>query len=534
MSFRKYLFIAVFGIFLAGPLHAFARPLTGIVNASLPAVSMANFLTWTLQALDFPREPADCTLQFNRIPRGMRQTLCTAQAYDVLAIFGKSRNYSEFNKTITHGEALMVITTLLDKHEKTPVDAFKDVKSDGEKAAVMNAVALKWMVPVRANFFGVDRPLTGSEAMALLKAVSGQTAARYRETISVTVPVNSSVLPKQDLINAVWQLITRDFLKSDKISQEEAAYKAIEGLVDSLDDPYTNFFRPVSASDFSNQIKGEISGIGAQIEERKGEIVIVSPLPGSPAERAGLGAGDVILEANGISLTGMGAEKAVTYIRGERGSQVTLKIRRNGSEISVTCVRDVISIPEIQVKWHGDTAVVQLVQFGETTEKQIRTIFSDINQKHPRGIILDLRNNGGGLLSAADLVVSNFVPRGTVVAKVESRSETTEERTDGDPTVDPATKVVVLVNKASASASEIVAGALQDLDRATIVGTQTFGKGTVQEVIGFRTGEALKITIAEWLTPNGRKLEGIGVKPDVIIDTTDRDEQLQRALNILR
>lgn len=535
MDLRKRFLALSFGVLLLLPLGAFARPVTDIVDASQGTVSRENFLSWTFEALGISRGSQDCTLPYRRTPRGLRSTLCAAQTYGILEVFGTGKEYV-LAKPVTRGDALIVVTLLLGKKETADIGSFKDVKTDSEKRAVMNAVALKWMVPVRTTFFGVTRPLTGAEALSFLQATSGRLPSRVQE-ITITIPGSSSAtetLPRQDLLNAVWQLVNRDYLHSSKISEDEAAYRAIEGMVDSLNDPYSTFFRPVTASDFQSQIKGEISGIGAQIEERNGVIIVVAPLPGSPAERAGITAGDELLEANGTVLTGLGSEKAVTYIRGERGTYVELKIRRSGVELTVTVQRDVISIPEIQVQWQGSVAVVQLVQFGETTERQIRSVFADIAKKNPRGIVLDIRNNGGGLLNAADVVVSNFLPQGSVVAKVQSRSETTEEKTESGPTIDPNTKLVVLVNKGSASASEIVAGALQDHGRATIVGAQSFGKGTVQEVIGFRTGEALKITIAEWLTPLGRKLEGIGVKPDIAVESADRDEQLQRALDILR
>jgi len=534
MGLSKRFLTLSFGVLLLLPLGAFARPVTDIVDASQKTVSRASFLSWTFEALGISKGSQDCTLPYTRSPRGLRSTLCAAQTYGILEVFGTGKGYV-LGKSVTRGEALIVVTLLLGKKETADIGGFKDVKTDSEKQAVMNAVALKWMVPVRSALFGIARPLTGTEALSLLQATSGRLPSRVQE-ITITIPGSSATetLPKQELLNAVWQLINRDYLHSDKIGEDEAAYRAIEGMVDSLKDPYSTFFRPVTASDFQSQIKGEISGIGAQIEERNGVIIVVAPLPGSPAERAGITAGDELLEANGTVLTGLGSEKAVTYIRGERGTYVELKIRRSGVELTVTVQRDIISIPEIQVKWQGSVAVVQLVQFGETTERQIRSVFVDIAKKNPRGIILDLRNNGGGLLNAADVVVSNFLPQGSIVAKVQSRSETTEERTGSAPTIDPNTKLVVLVNRGSASAAEIVAGALQDHQRATIVGAQSFGKGTVQEVIGFRTGEALKITIAEWLTPLGRKLEGVGVKPDIVVESADRDEQLQRALDILR
>lgn len=462
----------------------------------------------------------------------MKQTLCAAQTMGALSVFGSSKQYP-LNKPITRGEALEMLTALTDKQEAGDVSGYRDVRTAAEKQAVRNALALKWMVPQSATLFGVSQPLTGIEALSLLQAASGNAVVRTKITVPVALPSTGDI-PHQDVMNAVYELIKRDYLHADALDEEEASYKAIEAMVNSLNDPYSTFFRPEGADDFQSLIKGEISGIGAHVEDKGGVLTVVSPVPGSPAEKVGIQAGDEILEAGGVVLKGMTVEKAVMYIRGERGTSVTLKIRRGGNEMIITVVRDLVTIPEIQVTWQGDIAVVQLSQFGETTERRIRSIFTEISAKNPRGIVLDLRNNGGGLLSAADIVVSNFTPRGTVVARVQSRSDTTEEKTQDEPTVPATTKMVVLVNKGSASASEIVAGALQDLKRATIVGTTTFGKGTVQEVIGFTSGEALKLTIAEWLTPLGRHIDKIGVVPDIVVESGDRDEQMRRALEVLR
>lgn len=536
MTTRTRLLSCIAACSLLIPSLLSARSIGEIVTPSTPTVSRADFLSWSFESLSLTKGDSDCTLPFTRYPRGLKATLCAAQSQGALSFFVAGKQYT-LGKAITRGEALEVLTALLNSQENADVSGYKDVRTDLEKHAVMNAVALKWMTPSRSNLFGIARPLTGAEALTLLTAASGGgSAAVTVPTITINLSGSSNgSLPRQDLLDAVWQLINRDYLRRDKIDGTESSYKAIEALVNSLGDPYTNFFRPASASDFQSQIKGELSGIGANIEDISGVITVISPLPGSPAEKAGIQAGDQLIEANGTALTGLGIERAVTFIRGEVGSSVTLKIRRNSVEISVTIIRNLISIPEIQVKWQGDITVVQLAQFGETTEKQIRSVFTTIAKQNPHGIILDLRNNGGGLLTAADTVVSNFMPRGTIVAKVQSKTETTQETTQDEPTIGDNIKLVVLVNKGSASASEIVAGALQDHKRATIVGTQTFGKGTVQEVIGFRSGEALKITIAEWLTPLGRKLDGLGVNPDIIAEKTDdRDDQMQRALEILR
>lgn len=517
------------------PAAAAARPVSDIVNVQAVTVTRSNFLSWSFEVLELAKEDGSCTLPYTRVPRGMKETLCSAQTRGVLEVFGSGKQYP-MQQFITRGEALVVLSVLTNARHQADTSMFKDVRNAEHTRAVSNALVLKWMVPQSSDIFGVHRLLKGSEALSLLQAVSGRMPEQVKQSITINLGPTPKIgtVPEQELMSVLWSLIKRDFLHSDTLDEREAAYRAMEGMVESLEDPYSDFFRPAVADDFQAQIKGELSGIGAHIEDKNGFITVVTPLPNSPAERAGITTGDEILEANGVSLIGIGAEKAVQCIRGERGTSVDLKIRRGGTEMMVKVLRDLIVIPEVQISWQNDIAVVQLAQFGETTEKQIRSVLTDIAKKNPRGLILDLRNNGGGLLSAADVVVSNFVPKNSVVALVKSRKETTRETTRDEQTFPAETKMVVLINKGSASASEIVAGALQDYKRATIVGTPSFGKGTVQEVISFRSGEALKLTIAEWFTPLGRRIDGAGVQPDIVVDSDDRDVQLRRALDILR
>ncbi len=524
-------------VFFLSPLGAFARPITDYVHVSSSTVTRLNFIDWAAESLAVPLDDTKCTLDIKlRIPSSKRPLLCTAQARGILRIFPNLERKNVLASRITRGEALQVVTLFSREAETADVSGFTDVKGDLLKKAVMNAVALQWMIPVRANYFGVTRPLKGSEALSLLQAVTGEVPVEAKN-LSVTIhgrPVQQVTLPKADLLTAIWQLLIRDYVKSEKINETEAAYAAAEAIVNSLGDPYTNFFRPAVATNFQEQLSGELSGIGAQVEDQSGSIVIIAPLPGSPAERAGLQTGDIILKADDHDLSGIGVERAVRFIRGEKGTVVRLTILRGGREISISVTRESITLPEITVSWQGDIAVVQLAQFGQTTEKQIRPILAAVQEKNPKGIILDLQNNGGGLLNAADIVMSNFLPRGSVVAKVKKPLSTEEELTEYEPTISSSTKVVVLVNKGSASASEIVAAALQDYKRATVIGSQSFGKGTVQEVLSFPDGEALKITIAEWLTPNNHAIDKKGVTPDILVDTMDKTAALKRALDFLR
>jgi carboxyl-terminal processing protease len=197
--------------------------------------------------------------------------------------------------------------------------------------------------------------------------------------------------------------------------------------------------------------------------------------------------------------------------------------------------RDVVTVPEVDVKFQDGVGIVKLMQFGQATDTKLRVEMQDLHKKNPRGIILDLRNNPGGLEHAAGVVVSNFVPKNTLVTIIKSNGASEEHRTEEEPTVDPAVPLVLLVNAGSASASEIVAGALQDIGRATLVGEKTFGKGTVQAVLQFSDLSSLKITVAQWLTPKGRAIDKIGITPDVVVPySTERDEQMLKAMELLR
>jgi carboxyl-terminal processing protease len=226
---------------------------------------------------------------------------------------------------------------------------------------------------------------------------------------------------------------------------------------------------------------------------------------------------------------------AVDKVRGLKGTTVKLTIRRNGIEIIIDVIRDIIRVPETIITWQGDIVIVQITQFGRITLQGLRPQLEIAMQRKPKGVVLDLRSNPGGLLSTANEVVSLFVEKGSPYVEVRTRQEKQMALTTGEQVVDDSVKMVVLVNEGSASASEIVAGALKDLHRATIIGAKTFGKGTVQQVLQFSDKSSLKLTIAEWYTPNGNKINSVGVFPDIgISEIEGRDAPLLRALDILR
>ncbi|PIR52639.1 hypothetical protein COU76_05220 [Candidatus Peregrinibacteria bacterium CG10_big_fil_rev_8_21_14_0_10_49_10] len=508
-------------------------------------VSRGDFIRAAVRAFDLNTEDVDADpLPYSRIPNALIPFLRVAHENGALKVFGKNLLLAQ---GITKSEALQVAVALgaLSPQGK-PDHTFRDVHTGTAlEKAVTIALEQNWMAPLSSSVFGANRMLVGRDGNLLLRKIRGDDVSeptrRNNSTLSQvpTIKINFSPqaprpLPKSEILETLWQLVNEEYLYEDKIHQDDAAYSAAEALMKSLGDPYTTFMRPVSSRSFQTQINGEVSGIGAQVEYIDGYLTIVTPLPGSPAEASGLKPGDQVLAVDGFSIVDIGFLEAVERVRGEKGSTATLHIRRAGIEFDVQVTRDVIKVSEIDISWQGKVAVVKIVQFGRITENDLRGLLEEVNLKKPTGLILDLRNNPGGLLEAAVSVMSNFVPKGSDVTRIVSRNKTRVEKTNEEPSIDPEVRMAVLINGGSASASEIVAGALQDHKRAVIVGEKSFGKGTVQQVLQFNDQSAMKMTVAEWLTPNGRKINGDGIMPDVVVLEGERDEQMSRALELLR
>lgn len=505
-------------------------------------VNRGEFIRAAVQVLNLENLQVDQRqeLPYKRIPKALDSYIRVAHKKNALEAFGYDLLLAQ---GITRGDALRVLVNLTGFDTAVPA-AFKDVEiGSADERAVRVAVDRDWMEPLRDDLFGVRRMLTGREALLLLRKVAGEEEVEQGkiETSAPTIKFNLQSnkrlmnLPKTQILEAIWSVIEREFLYTDNIDVDEAAWAAAEGLVESLGDKYTTFMRPVRAKQFQTQISGEVTGIGAQVEFVDEVLVIVSPIVGSPAEAAGLKPGDKVIKVNGEDLAGLSFLEAVEKVRGPQGSLAKLTINRDGAVFDVEVKRDVIKVPEATITWQEDIAIIQLSQFGRITQTDLRPNVQEIVNKGPKGIVLDLRKNPGGLLTAADTVVSMFVPKGTEFVDVVSRKEDNHQFTSYEQIVPSTIPLVVLIDEGSASASEIVAGALQDHGRATIVGAKSFGKGTVQQVLQFTDESSLKITIAEWFTPKGTKIDGVGIYPDIGVGEVDnRDAPLLKALELLR
>ena len=319
----------------------------------------------------------------------------------------------------------------------------------------------------------------------------------------------------------------------DAPGDDELARGAIKGMLEVLkkDDPYALFYSPTAYRSFQELTTGEFSGIGVWLKDKKEGLTIVSVLPSTPAVEAGLEEGDVIQTIDGDAVSSLTSDEAVARIKGREGTAVELGILREGEALEFRITRAEIALPNLQANLRADgLGYIQLFGFARGAGAEVRDEVSDMLDEGAEGIVLDLRNNGGGLFSEAVEVASVFIEDGDVVIYREGPDDELSYEAEGDAFDD--VPLVVLVNEGTASASEIVAGALQDQERATLIGTTTYGKGSVQEVVRLRDASALKLTTAAYLTPEGRDINGAGIEPDV--EVAETEEQKDRAVEILK
>ncbi|MDO8729183.1 MAG: S41 family peptidase [bacterium] len=345
-----------------------------------------------------------------------------------------------------------------------------------------------------------------------------------------------------------WNLLNEKYVSASTtvktVGDQEKVWGAIQGLTNSLGDPYTVFFPPVESELFESDIRGNFEGVGMEVVAKDGAITVIAPLKNSPASRAGIMAGDRIIKIDNKETASLSTEDAVQIIRGPRGTRVTLTIFRNGAKepIDIGVIRDVIDIPTINTKeLSGGIFLIELYSFSAQSPNLFRAALREFILSNSDKLILDLRGNPGGYLEAAIDMASWFLPSSKVVVREDFGPSKDERvyRSKGYDIFNEDLKFVILIDRGSASASEILAGALSEHGKAILVGDKTFGKGSVQELVNITPDTSLKVTIARWLTPNGTSISQSGIEPKFLVKYSvsdmenKRDPQLDKAKEIL-
>lgn len=341
-----------------------------------------------------------------------------------------------------------------------------------------------------------------------------------------------------------WNIINEKHPQGSGVSSQEKIWGAIKGMVESVGDPYTYFFTPEEAEDLNVDLSGEFFGVGMEVGMEEGDLVVITPIKGSPAEKSGIKAGDIIVKIDDEIANKLSIDKAVDLIRGERGTSVNLTILREGESapLEISVMRDLIKIPTIETELRKDKVfVIRLFDFSRNSEVDFEKALDTFVASGSDDLVVDLRGNPGGYLGSAINITSWFLEEGkTIVIEKSTNSENNNNFRSNGNFLKGDFEVVVLVDGGSASASEIMAGAMQEHKVAKLLGTQTFGKGSVQELINFKDKTELKITVAEWLTPNGVSISENGLTPDVVLEFDEElykknktDNQLEAAAKLL-
>lgn len=340
----------------------------------------------------------------------------------------------------------------------------------------------------------------------------------------------------------VWETLKKDYVDSSALTDKKLFYGALQGLVEATDDPYSVFMNPEQAKEFNDDLAGTFEGIGAEIGFRDNVLAIMAPIEDMPAAKAGVRAGDKIFAIDGKNASKLSLEQAIKAIRGPKGTKITLTLLRDKEPkpIDITIVRDTVVVKSVKTTWRpaDKIYVIKVSNFNDETDHLFVEAAQDAVARGAHGVILDLRNDPGGYLESAIAMASQWIPEGVIVSQQYGDREKTDHQSTGSGKLS-GMRTVVLVNEGSASASEIVAGALKDYGKATLVGKKTFGKGSVQVLRQLPDGSVIKVTTAKWLTPKGANINEKGIEPDIAVERTledreaGKDPQFDRALKEL-
>ncbi len=337
-----------------------------------------------------------------------------------------------------------------------------------------------------------------------------------------------------EVVEQAWEIIFEDYVDRDKLDPAKLSQAAIEGMLEALDDPYSSYLSKDNYRASIEGLEGKFEGIGAYVGMKGEQIMIIAPILDSPADKAGIRPGDIIMGIDGDSAAGLSLNEAILRIRGPKGTPVRLLILHEGETepVEIEITRDEIQLSSIFFEMKGDTAYIAIMHFTERTNEELKPVLAKMTQEGASSIIVDLRSNPGGLLESVIDVASRFIDDGVVLYVVDNQGERTTHSVNSG-IKNTSLPIVVLTDNYTASASEVLAGALQDHNRATIAGTKTYGKGSVNLLYPLKDNSGLYITYARWLTPDGHLIEGKGITPDFELDLKG-DDAVQWAIDYLK
>ena len=372
-------------------------------------------------------------------------------------------------------------------------------------------------------------------AVFVLGFVMGE-RGEIQATLLTSGPEEVPAQVEFDPVWKAWRILEDKFVPStttQAVTGQDKVWGMISGLAQSYDDPYTTFMPPEEAKNFEEEISGEFGGVGVEIGFRNGMLTVIAPLKDTPADRAGIRSGDIIVEVDDQSTQGMTMDEVVGVIRGDIGTEVVFTFAREGEGefLTISVVRDVIEIPTMEYEVvEGDVFIISLYNFGGTATREMRNALREFVAGSYTRLIIDLRGNPGGYLSAAVDVASWFLPAGKVIVTEDygDNKESIVHRSKGQDVTKDDWRIAILVDGGSASASEIVAGALREHGKAVLIGEQTFGKGSVQELVPVTPDTSLKVTVARWLTPESHSISASGLEPDLVVPLTNEDIEQER------
>lgn len=514
------------------------------------------FLTMVFRHIGFQPKTEQISTPFVDVPAQSWFAPYVKKALDLGALNTNSLTPRFFpDQPLTKIEALKIMMPLEGIpapyiNDQSPL-IFKDVHADASYSYLARAAQKSglFLFNKEKNFYPFKNLTRGELAQLLYQAQLYRENQGAFEGIILENDVNltsgqKSIInsPKFPLLMDIWNEVNQEYYNPADINQDQLIYGAASGMVDTLNDPYSVFLNPEKAAQLESALDGQFEGIGVAIEVVNGQPTIAEIIPGSPAEKAGLKSGDLFMTIDGKDVSHVTLEQLTDLIQGPADTEVALTMKRDQQVLIFKIKREIIQIDSVQkltnaVKVPDDIGYITIFQFYETTDKEFTNVWQKVLEKKPKGLILDLRNNGGGYLDSALGVLDQFVPKDQTLVNFKLNGKFFQEKSKGPGDIH--IPVVVLINGNTASASEIVAGALQDLKIAKLIGEQSFGKGVAQKIITYSDGSILKLTFENWLTPLMHDINKVGLKPDIQVARTKddikngNDPQLQRAIEEL-